>query len=119
VVKEKLYLDKANPDILRNEITTYDHALTRPWTVSRFYKREHHPIYEEYNCNRGQSLGGDRRRAVSRGWGGLSDADPEEPAAARPEISAEIFQAGDEVTCRAAPGAPVRLDEAGLSGPAS
>ena len=41
VVKEKLYLDKADPDILRNEITTIDHALTRPWTVSRFYRREH------------------------------------------------------------------------------
>src|SRR5260370_40191275 len=37
VVKEKIHLDKADPDILRNEITTYDHALTRPWTVSRFY----------------------------------------------------------------------------------
>jgi hypothetical protein len=32
VVKEKLYLDKNDPDILRNEITTYDHALTRPRT---------------------------------------------------------------------------------------
>jgi hypothetical protein len=50
VVKEKLYLDKKDPDVLRNEITTFDHALTRPWTVSRFYRREHEPIYEEYPC---------------------------------------------------------------------
>ncbi|MEA3068094.1 MAG: hypothetical protein QOK41_1501 [Sphingomonadales bacterium] len=50
VVKEKLYLDKSNPDILRNEITTYDHAFTQPWAVSRFYRREHNPIFEEYNC---------------------------------------------------------------------
>src|ERR1700722_1358498 len=44
IVKEKLYLDKADPNILRNEITTYDHALTRPWTVSRFYRRDLEPI---------------------------------------------------------------------------
>jgi hypothetical protein len=47
-VKEKLYLDKNNPDILHDEITTY--ALTRPWTVSRFYRRDHNPTSEEYPC---------------------------------------------------------------------
>jgi hypothetical protein len=50
VVKEKLYLDKKDPDILRNEITTDDHAFTQPWTVSRFYRREHNPMFAEYNC---------------------------------------------------------------------
>jgi len=50
VVKEKLYLDNKDPDILRNEITTYDHAFTQPWTVSRFYRREHNPMFAEYNC---------------------------------------------------------------------
>ena len=50
VVKEKLYLDSKDPDILRNEITTYDHAFAQPWTVSRFYRREHQPIFAEYNC---------------------------------------------------------------------
>ena len=50
VVKEKLYLDPKDPDILRNEITTYDHAFTQPWTVSRFYRREHKPMFAEYNC---------------------------------------------------------------------
>ena len=30
VVKERVYLDKTNPDILHDEITTIDHALTRP-----------------------------------------------------------------------------------------
>ncbi len=49
VVKEKLYLDKANPGIMHNEITTIDHALTRPWTVSRFYKRDLSPP-QEYVC---------------------------------------------------------------------
>src|SRR5262249_36590370 len=32
VIKERLSLDKADKDILRNEITVIDNALTRPWT---------------------------------------------------------------------------------------
>jgi hypothetical protein len=39
VVTEKLAADKTNPDILHDEITTVDHALTRPWTVTRSYTR--------------------------------------------------------------------------------
>jgi hypothetical protein len=61
VVKERMYLDKANPDIMHNEITTIDHAFTRPWTVSRFYKRVHDGRPQEYNCaeeNRWIVLGG-------------------------------------------------------------
>jgi hypothetical protein len=50
VVKERIYLDKTNRDLLHAEITTFDHALTRPWTVTRTYKREHHPIWHEYVC---------------------------------------------------------------------
>jgi hypothetical protein len=40
VVTEKLYADKTDPNILHDEITTTDHALTRPWTVMRDYRRE-------------------------------------------------------------------------------
>jgi len=50
VVKERLYLDKDDPNILRNEITTYDSAFTRPWTVSRFMKRDKDPKFDEYAC---------------------------------------------------------------------
>jgi hypothetical protein len=50
VVKEKLYLDKADPDIMHNEITTIDHAFTHPWTVSRIYKRVHDGRPQEDNC---------------------------------------------------------------------
>jgi hypothetical protein len=39
VVKERIYLDKANPDILHDELTTIDNALTRPWTVTKNYRR--------------------------------------------------------------------------------
>jgi hypothetical protein len=50
IVKERIYLDETNRDLLHAEITTIDHALTRPWTVMRDYKREHHPTWHEYVC---------------------------------------------------------------------
>ena len=37
VFKERIYRDKADPNILHDEITTIDHALTRPWTVDKKY----------------------------------------------------------------------------------
>ena len=53
VVKERIYLDKANPDFLHDDITVFDHALTRPWTVHKTYGREpekEHPIWREEVC---------------------------------------------------------------------
>jgi hypothetical protein len=50
VVKERIYLDKANPDILHDEITTIDHALTRPWTVMKNYRRSRNPHWVEAVC---------------------------------------------------------------------
>ena len=40
VVKERIYLDKTNPDMIHNEITTIDHALTHPWTITKNYRRD-------------------------------------------------------------------------------
>src|SRR6184192_2347650 len=40
VVKERIYQDKADPNILYDEITTLDNALTRPWTVTKNYRRD-------------------------------------------------------------------------------
>jgi hypothetical protein len=39
VVKERIFLDKANPDILHDEITLFDDAYTRPWTITKSYPR--------------------------------------------------------------------------------
>jgi hypothetical protein len=50
VVKEKLFLDKANRDSLINEITTLDGALTRPWTVTRKYRRQRNATWFEFSC---------------------------------------------------------------------
>jgi hypothetical protein len=43
VVKEKMYTDKENPNLILNEITTYDSALTGPWTVTKKYFRNANP----------------------------------------------------------------------------
>jgi hypothetical protein len=51
VVKERIYLDKANPDRLHDEITTVDNALTRPWTVTKIFRRERNPRWFENDCS--------------------------------------------------------------------
>jgi len=53
VVKERIYLDKAKPEIMHNEVTTFDHALTRPWTVTKNYHRDRNPIWIEAVCAEG------------------------------------------------------------------
>jgi hypothetical protein len=50
VIKERFWLDKANPDILHDEMTTFDNALTRPWTAIKNYKRARKAIWVENNC---------------------------------------------------------------------
>jgi hypothetical protein len=39
IIKERIYLDKTDPNMLHDEITTIDHALTRPWVVTKDYRR--------------------------------------------------------------------------------
>ena len=52
IVRERIYLDKADPNVLRNEVTVIDNALTRPWTVTKSYRREPNPrpYWREVNC---------------------------------------------------------------------
>src|SRR6266853_1952407 len=55
VVKERIYLDKDNRDLLRDEITTIDNALAQPWTVMKTYQRDSKAktIWFEYVCAEG------------------------------------------------------------------
>jgi hypothetical protein len=50
VVKERIYLDRTDPNMLRDEMTVTDHALTRPWTVMRTYRRDRNPSWMETIC---------------------------------------------------------------------
>jgi hypothetical protein len=55
IFKERFHLDKANPTFLHDEITVIDHALTRPWSVDKMFKRDPNPRpnWMEYNCAEG------------------------------------------------------------------
>jgi hypothetical protein len=43
VIKERIYLDNSDPNVAHDEITVFDHALTRPWTVIKNYRRDPNP----------------------------------------------------------------------------
>jgi hypothetical protein len=51
IVKERFVFDWNKPDMLRNDITLIDNAYTRPWSVSKTYRRlpVEHPDWLEYN----------------------------------------------------------------------
>jgi hypothetical protein len=52
IFKERIYLDKADPDLLHDEMTVIDNALTRPWTVDKRYVRNRNPLadWPESSC---------------------------------------------------------------------
>jgi hypothetical protein len=51
IVKERIHLDKSNPNLLLDEITTIDNALTRPWTVTKKFRRERNATWFENDCS--------------------------------------------------------------------
>jgi hypothetical protein len=51
VVKEKISLDKSDPDVMHNIITIIDNAFTHPWTVDKRYRRDRNVVWFEDNCN--------------------------------------------------------------------
>ena len=51
IVKERFYQDKDKPDVLHDEVTTIDNALTRPWTITKNYNRVRNPIWVEAICS--------------------------------------------------------------------
>jgi hypothetical protein len=50
VVEERIHLDPGKPDVMYDDMTVLDHALTRPWSVRRTYRRERHPVWLETIC---------------------------------------------------------------------
>jgi hypothetical protein len=49
-VKERISLDPADGNVLRDQITTIDNALTRPWTITRSYRRARNAPWVEHIC---------------------------------------------------------------------
>jgi hypothetical protein len=50
VIKERITTDKTNRDVIHDDITIMDHALTRPWSLTRSYQRVLNAIWIEINC---------------------------------------------------------------------
>jgi hypothetical protein len=55
IIKERIHLDAENRNVLHNQITVFDHALTRPWTVNKAYRRNPNPrpVWHEIECAEG------------------------------------------------------------------
>jgi hypothetical protein len=55
VVKERIFFDQTETGILHDEITVFDHAFTRPWTVLKSYRRTPNarPVWTESVCAEG------------------------------------------------------------------
>ncbi len=81
VVVEKISLDPADADTLRDEITTTDHALTKPWTVTRTYHRNRDAVWVEHVCAASKStmvIGGETYAISADGF--LKPTRPGQPA---------------------------------------
>jgi hypothetical protein len=52
IVRERIFLDKSDPNIFHDEVAVVDHALTRPWVVTKSYHREpdRRPNWREVTC---------------------------------------------------------------------
>jgi hypothetical protein len=50
IVKERIFLDKANKDVMHDTITILDHAFTGPYTVTKTYLRVPNDQWYEDNC---------------------------------------------------------------------
>jgi hypothetical protein len=56
VIKERIRLDPADPNLLHDDVTLIDHALTRPWSVTRDFRRAAKPVWIEYLCTENNNL---------------------------------------------------------------
>ena len=82
VIKERIYRDKADPNVLRDEITVIDHALTRPWTVTRSFHREAKTVWTEHSCGENNDWVFIDRRKLHGRHRRQAGAEPKGPAAA-------------------------------------
>ena len=55
VINERIYLDQADPNLLHDDITVRDHALTRPFSANKKYARskDAQPVWLESQCSDG------------------------------------------------------------------
>ena len=51
VVRERLFIDKSDREVMHNIISIIDHAFARPWTVDKRYRHIREVSWFEDNCN--------------------------------------------------------------------
>ena len=58
VIKERIYLDRSDPNVLWNDITVFDNALTMPWTLHKkaVRNRNPRPVWPSDVCQENNSL---------------------------------------------------------------
>jgi|SRR6266700_3653120 len=80
VVKERISLDKSAADALNDEVTLIDHAFTRPWTVTRKYRRDPKQAWAEYFCGENNNLVNIGKHSYYINWDGkLMPMEKDEP----------------------------------------
>jgi hypothetical protein len=70
---ERFFIDKADPSLLHDVITVFDHALTRPWTVDKTFRHnaDARPDWPEIYChvtNRWVVIGNEAYRLNDEGF---------------------------------------------------
>ena len=58
IIKERIYLDKANSNIIYDEITVIDNALTEPWSIKKKARRspKARPLWQTAVCMENNSM---------------------------------------------------------------
>ena len=55
VIKERIFRDKQDPEIIHDVMTTIDNALTRPWTIDKTYRFTKNPHWVQNICSVGNN----------------------------------------------------------------
>ena len=100
--KERIHLDKADRNTIYDDITVIDHALTRPFSLTRKAVRnpDRRPVWRTETCPADNSWIRIGETAYYVSADGNLIANQKRPGAARPEI----FQAAGEVSAEGAEG---------------
>ncbi len=93
VVRERIYVDRNNTEVMHNEITIIDHAFSVPWTVDKHYRRLRNVDLARRQLQREQPPHRDRQGELFRRRRRLPDAGAQKSAAAGPAL----FQAAHEI----------------------
>lgn len=58
IVRERIFIDKADSEVAHDEVTVIDHALTRPWIVTKSYRRvaDARPFWTEGHCDNNKNV---------------------------------------------------------------